>query len=169
MAVVDLQRIGTIGHELIHLCHFCESPTYFDENGKQFPGSPYGDAVKGIPVKEVEAIYNEARNCISVNAYTGAVLCCRKLLMNISVSKGAKQGLSFIEYVEFLAANSYIPPDAKDWVDHIRKKGNEANHEITIMNREDAEELVSFAEMLLKVIYEFPAAIKNKTTAKKAS
>jgi hypothetical protein len=44
-------------------------------------------------------------------------------------------------------------------VDHIRKKGNEANHEIAIMSRTDAEELISFIEMLLKFMYEFPARI----------
>jgi hypothetical protein len=44
-------------------------------------------------------------------------------------------------------------------VDHIRKKGNEANHEIALMTRVDAEELLSFSEMLLKFIYEFPSRI----------
>ncbi|MBK9304696.1 MAG: DUF4145 domain-containing protein [bacterium] len=67
-----------------------------------------------------------------------------------------------MEYVQFLADNNYVPPDAKGWVDHIRKKGNEANHEITVMIREDAEDLLSFIEMLLKVIYEFPATIRKK-------
>ena len=82
--------------------------------------------------------------------------------MHIAVSKGAKAGESFVSYVEYLATQNYIPPDARDWVDHIRAKANEANHEILIMPKEDAEELVSFIEMLLRVIFEFPAAIKKK-------
>ena len=40
-------------------------------------------------------------------------------------------------------------------VDHIRKKGNEANHEIKLMTQADAEELIAFTEMLLKFFYEF--------------
>jgi len=44
-------------------------------------------------------------------------------------------------------------------VDHIRKKGNEANHEIILMDKKDAENLITFIEMLLKVIYDFPARI----------
>jgi hypothetical protein len=84
--------------------------------------------------------------------------------MHIAVSKGATPGESFVSYVEFLAQKNYIPPDARDWVDHIRTKSNEANHEITIMSKEDAEELLSFSEMLLKVIYQFPAIIKRKTS-----
>ena len=147
----------------IYICHFCFRPTYFDLKGNQIPGSPYGNKVNNIP-SEVETLYNEARNCTSCNAYTASVLCCRKLLMNIAVSKGAEEGLKFIEYIEFLSSKHFIPPNGKDWVDHIRKKGNEATHEISIMKKEDAEELITFIEMLLKFIYEFPAIIKSKTS-----
>jgi hypothetical protein len=34
------------------------------------------------------------------------------------------------------------------------------------MGKEDAEELISFIEMLMKVIFEFPAAIKKKKGSK---
>ena len=44
-------------------------------------------------------------------------------------------------------------------MDHIRKKGNEATHEIALMTAQDATELISFAEMLLKFVYEFPARV----------
>ena len=44
-------------------------------------------------------------------------------------------------------------------MDHIRKKGNEANHEIKLMTAEDATELISFSEMLMKFIYEFPSRV----------
>ncbi len=79
--------------------------------------------------------------------------------MNIAVQQGAKEGLKFIEYVEYLAANGFIPPNGRGWVDHIRKKGNEATHEISLMGLADAEELVAFSEMLLKFVYEFPSRV----------
>lgn len=148
--------------EYILICHYCSRPTYFDIDGNQIPGPIYGNSVFDVPEK-VETLYNEARNCISCNAYTASVLCSRKLLMNIAVSKGAEEGIRFIDYVSFLSDKNYIPPDGKDWVDHIRKKGNEATHEISIMKKEDAEELIIFIEMLLKFIYQFPASIKRKT------
>jgi hypothetical protein len=85
--------------------------------------------------------------------------------MNVAVHKGAKTGLTFIEYVEHLSATNYVPPDGKDWVDHIRKKGNEATHEIVLMTAGDAEDLVNFTEMLLKFVYEFPALMNAKKTA----
>ena len=118
--------------------------------------------VKDIPEPTVTGLYEEARRTTGAGAFTAAVLCCRKLLMHIAVSKGALPSDTFVNYVRFLADNNFIPPDAKDWVDHIRKKANEANHEIVIMSKNDAEELLSFLEMLLKVIYEFPAAVKRK-------
>ena len=79
--------------------------------------------------------------------------------MNIAVTQGAEAGLRFIEYVDFLGENGFIPPNGRGWVDHIRRKGNEATHEIALMSKADAEELIAFSEMLLKFIYEFPAKV----------
>ncbi len=84
--------------------------------------------------------------------------------MHIAVDKGADEGKRFIEYVEYLSNAGYIPPDGKEWVDHIRSKGNEANHEIVIMSKGDALDLITFIEMLLKFIYEFPSRIPQKTS-----
>ena len=53
-------------------------------------------------------------------------------------------------------------PDGKEWVDHIRNVGNDANHEIIIMKNETSKELLTFMEMLLKIVYEFPNILKKK-------
>ena len=141
----------------IRICPLCKRPSFW-EYGSQFPGVAFGSPVKSLP-SDVETLYNEARECCSSNAYTGAVLLLRKLLMNIAVGLGAPAGEPFMKYVEYLANKGYVPPNGKGWVDHIRKKGNEANHEITLMNKTDAEELIVFSEMLLKFIYEFPQRV----------
>jgi Domain of unknown function (DUF4145) len=142
----------------IYVCSYCGKPTYFDSDQKATPGVPFGNSVEHLP-QEIEALYNEARKSCSVGAYTSSVLTCRKLLMHIAVTKGADAGRSFISYVEFLSDKGYVPPDGKGWVDHIREKGNEANHEIKIMAAGDAESLIQFLEMLLKFIYEFPKRV----------
>lgn len=80
--------------------------------------------------------------------------------MHVSVAKGAEQGLSFLKYIDFLDTNHFIPPGCRRWVDRIREKGNEANHEIVIMNKAEAEEILSLSEMLLKILYEFPNMVK---------
>lgn len=161
-AFLALDASNRLGGE-IYICHKCNKPSFFDvhDSGRQTPGKLFGGMVNGIDDEAVKNLYQEARNSFSTNAFTASVLCCRKLLMHVAVSKGAKAGKSFIEYVDFLSSNNYVPPDAKGWVDHIRKKGNEANHEIVIMSEEEAKDLIIFSEMLLKLVYEFPAASKK--------
>jgi hypothetical protein len=161
---------GWVGHKqfeqtrpaFILVCHKCSRPTFIDYDGHQTPGIAFGQTVNDISDSSVAVMYEEARKATSAGSFTAAVLCCRKLLMHIAVAKGATAGASFVTYVDYLANNNFVPPDAKGWVDHIRTRGNEANHEIITMKKEDAEELVSFVEMLLKIIYEFPAAAKRK-------
>jgi Domain of unknown function (DUF4145) len=148
---------GATSQSFIYICSYCYRPTYIG-NGLQMPGVAYGAPVHHVP-QDVEALYNEARNCVAVNAFTAAVLACRKLLMSVSVELGAPENQKFIQYVEYLSNEGYLPPNGKGWVDHIRIKGNEATHEIALMTQADAEELISFSEMLLKFIYEFPSRI----------
>ena len=101
-------------------------------------------------------MYEEAKICYSVGAFTSTVMCCRKLLMNIAVFEGAAEGLSFYENVTYLNDRNYIPPKGKKWVDSIRKLGNEANHRIESKNIIEAERILTFTEMLLRFIYELP-------------
>ena len=143
----------------IRICTNCRRPTY-SEAGEQHPGVPFGQPVQSLP-EDVSALYEEARACCAGSSYTAAVLVLRKLLMNIAVQKEASKDKKFIEYVDYLSEKGFIPPNGKHWVDHIRKKGNEATHEILLMNKTDAEDLIKFSEMLLKFIYEFPESIPH--------
>lgn len=147
----------------IYICHQCNKPTFFFED-KQVPGAHFGNSVKHIPDANVEKLYEEARTCFSVNAFTSSVMCCRKLLMSIAVSEGAEEGKSFIEYVNYLNDNNFIPPKGKSWVDAIRKLGNEANHSIEFKNPDEARLIITFTEMLLKFIYEMPGLLGNTPT-----
>ncbi|MCE9549176.1 DUF4145 domain-containing protein [Candidatus Nomurabacteria bacterium] len=153
--------------EYIYICHHCYAPTYFTGAGQQTPGPRPGEDVEGIGDAGVKSLYKEARDAYSKSAFTASILCCRKLLMHVAVSKGAPSGGTFISYVEYLSSNNYVPPGAKEWVDHIREKGNEANHEIKIMTKEEADDLLSFSSMLLKLVYEFPSKMQGKTTPTK--
>jgi hypothetical protein len=148
------------GGSNIFICPTCDKPTFF-EYADQMPAPLLGNKVANVP-SEINSLYNEARGCTGAKAFTAAVLACRKLLMHIAVDKGAPAGKPFIEYVEYLSDKGYVPPNGKVWVDHIRGKGNEANHEIKIMTKEDALDLITFIEMLLKFIYEFPSRIPPK-------
>lgn len=153
----------------IYTCPVCKRPTFFDEDATtQLPGVSLGNDVNDLP-PEIRTIWSEVRGSTSQSAFTSAVLLGRKLLMHIAVAAGAKAGASFVEYVDYLVANHYAPPNSKEWIDKIRSHGNEANHEIVIKKKEDAEEIMVFLEMLLKFIYEFPARAGMKTPATKIS
>jgi len=147
----------------VFICPNCNGPNFNDLANTWHPGIPYGRSVQSVP-DELNKLYEEARSCHKENCFTGSVLLCRKMLMNIAVEQGAKENMRFIEYVNFLSENGYIPPNGKKWVDHIRKKGNEATHEIKMMDSDDSKDLITFTEMLLIFLYEFPAMIKDETT-----
>lgn len=142
----------------IRICPLCNRPSFFEGEQLQVPGSAPGASVERLP-PDVQAVFEEARRCLAASAPTAAVLVLRKLLMHLAVDQGADEGGSFFDYIDYLANKGFVPPHGRGWVDHIRTKGNEANHQIVQMRPLDGEELLTFAEMLLRFIYEFPGRI----------
>lgn len=139
----------------IFICPFCTKPTFISHEGYIYPSTRMGNNVLNITEESIEKLYNEARDCTAANAHTASVLLCRKILMHIAVENGADEGLSFIKYINFLESNGYTPPNSRKWVDKIRQKGNETNHEIIVMTEGESKQILKFVEMLLKFIYEF--------------
>jgi len=144
---------------VIYICPGCKNPTFFSyQTYSQVPSPMIGNKVESLP-SEVEKIYNEARECIKIGAYSACVLLCRKLLMHIAVREGADPGWTFLKYIEYLKDQGYISKKNLIWVDFIRQKGNSANHEIELISRDDSLNLLTFSEVLLKTIYEFPSKL----------
>jgi len=153
--------VGAPRTGLLRVCPNCLKPTFFDHDGSQTPGARHGSDVPSLPAA-VAHLYDEARNCMRVSAFTCSVLASRKLLMNLAVTEGAALNLNFFEYVEFLAQGGHVPPKAKSWIDHIRRSGNEATHEIAAKSKDEAELLLDFVEMLLQFVYGFPSRVPTK-------
>ena len=147
----------------VYICPNCSYPTFIGPNGQRAPGPLAGRTVDHVP-DDVGHLYDEARECVAVSAYTAAVLLCRKLLMHVAVEKSAPENAKFVVYVNWLADNHWVPPNARAWVDHIRDKGNEANHEITLVAQQDAVDLLTFVEALLRYVYELPGSLPSTTT-----
>lgn len=156
------EYLGNNHGAFVVLCPSCDAPTFLRIGLPQVPGTRGGNDVAGVEDKSVLDLYNEARDCTAAGAFTACLLCCRKVLMHLAVSRGAKENLSFAAYVDFLANSGFVPPDGKEWVDHIRSVGNDANHEIMIAPKDLAEEVLSFVEMLLKFVYEFPHRVRAR-------
>jgi hypothetical protein len=148
----------------VHICPHCNRPTFFGD-GVQVPGVAFGNPVPHVK-PDVDGLYGEARKSTTVGAHTLAVMGCRKILMNVAVDKGAAEGLKFEQYVDYLAAQNYVPPGGKGWVDRIRKIGNAANHKIPSITKEQAEEILSFTEMLLRFVYELPGRVPKPAKGK---
>ncbi len=146
----------------VRICSSCHRPTYF-EGANQIPGPLVGRKVEHLPT-DIGALYEEARQDFSNSSFTSASLILRKILMHLAVYKGAAEGLSFQQYVDYLTTAGFVPPDGKAWVDRIRSKGNEANHQIVIVGYRDADDVLTFTEMLLRFIYEMPGRLRPIAT-----
>lgn len=148
--------------DAIYICSHCSYPTLFASSGSQIPGELPAQDVEHLP-ELVQALYGETRKCFREGAYTAATLVLRKLIAHIAVDKSAPEGSSFLTYVEYLSDQHYVPPNGKDWVDLIRKKGNQANHEIVLMDRDETRLLLDFVQGLLTFIYAFPGRLAAST------
>jgi len=145
----------------IMICHKCGKPNYIQNDGEQVPGPMIGEEITELP-EDISSLYNEVRRAYSVNAFTCSVLCARKILMHVAISKGAEEKKKFEYYVDYIADNDIIPKHTKPWIDSIRDAGNETNHEVKNSTEEEASEIIEFLGMLLKLVYQYPAKMKNK-------
>jgi len=117
------------------------------------PGPLFGRAIEGLP-DEVRDAYAEARKCFQVQAFTAAVLLCRKLLMYVAVNKGDKPNKHFVEYIDYLVSKNYVSEPMKPWVTRIKDNGNEATHELPPSDEKMATDTLQFTATLLHLIYE---------------
>jgi hypothetical protein len=85
----------------VHVCPHCTLLSLF-AGKNQVPGPKFGAPVERLP-GQVEPLYGEVRRAMAVSAYTVAVLGCRKILAHVAVDQGAKEGLNFLKYVDYLA------------------------------------------------------------------
>ena len=87
----------------------------------------------------------------------------RKLLMNVAVDKGADENKAFAYYVDWMDESEWNTTGLKLGLAQIKDKGNEANHEIKEVSREDVEEIFELLTMFLRLVYEFPDKFSNNT------
>lgn len=143
------------------LCQSCMKGSVRIDNS-YFPSVMFGPTLDGLP-DDVADAYDEARRCMSVSAFTGAELLCRKILMHVAVDKEADEGKSFAFYLSFLEKEGYITPSIKEWADLIRQHGNHATHKLETPSKEQAEDTIMFTAQLLRIVYEMEY-LKNKYT-----
>lgn len=139
---------------LIYICYKCNAPNIINKDFKPIIKPPYGKNIYKLP-NEIREAYNEARKCMQVGAYTAASMILRKILMNVAVSEGKKEGDTFKNYIDYLYNEGIIHKKQKGLIDKVREIGNEANHEIKSVSEEDAQYIFKLIEHLLLNNYEF--------------
>lgn len=144
-----------------YVCGSCNRPTLF--LGTQVPPPKLGASVPNVPPGGVAELYNEVRAATGAGAYTAAVTVARTLLAQIAVDRGAAVGLTFLAYVNWLEDEGYTTKPMKGWVDHVREQANVSAHELALMTQQEATRSLKFVEMLLRVVYEYPAEVPTKT------
>lgn len=144
---------GDIGY--IYICPNCNQVIlYRDYQKVVFPLCKFGKSINKLP-EQVSLIYNEIRECYSIGAFTSIGLLGRKLLMHVAVQEGAEEDKSFLYYVNYLNDNRYVPKKSKHLLEFLRSQGNDANHFVQILQKEEAEKIISFIELILTFIYEY--------------
>lgn len=112
-----------------------------------------GREISGMP-PDVRDLYEEARRSLAAGAPTATVMACRKILMNTAVAEGAKEGLRFVEYIDYLMANRFLPVKSTLWINSIKDVGNRANHQIAKVDEKLAESTLKNTGALLLFCYE---------------
>lgn len=154
----DSLNFGTMNEKVrdIRACPDCGGATTFVRD-EQYPKPLLGDSLdprnKSRDVQLVIALYNEARVAISQGASSCAVLLFRKLLMHIAVEQGAKAGLRFVQYVEFLKDQGVVGKPMHGLLSRIKDDGNEENHEIVRATPEKAQDLLTLVTLLIRSVY----------------
>ena len=149
-------------NELVAWCHCsCEKqlptvvvspkdgiPTQYPEYCEFQPGANWPT--------DLTTLFEEATKSFSASAYTSTTMVCRKILMVCACHEGAAEGLSFVKYVDYIVDNVLPLPKARDSIDAIRKIGNDANHGVAFVSRDDARRALSIVTYLLNSVYSLP-------------
>lgn len=135
-------------------CPGCSDGSVLAIDGEVYPGRALGPPIEGLPQGGAAEAYAEARRTMSVNAFTACELLCRNILMHVAVEKGAEEGQTFAQYIDYLASAGYVTPPMTSWVKLIKDHGNKSAHTIDPPDRTRAESTLMFTAELLRLTYE---------------
>jgi len=99
--------------------------------------------------------FDEAQRCMGVQAHTAAAFLARRVLEGIAVDQGARRG-TLAAKLKRLKIDGVIDGRLADWAEGLRVVGNDAAHDVDKpVSRDDAADVLTFAEALADYIYTF--------------
>ncbi|MBI2170567.1 MAG: DUF4145 domain-containing protein [Chloroflexi bacterium] len=152
-------------------CRTCRNVVYFktDEGRdivrEQYPSSKVRQAPSELP-DNVKKSYQEALVCFAVDAPNGALLMCRRAMVDALIGLGAPSKGDLPTQLKALVDSHKLTPDLKDWADHARIGGKLAGHGTggdewgdpsKIWGEQaDAEAVIEFCDAFFEYIYVLP-------------
>ena len=124
-----------------------------------FPRPASSEAPEFTP-SDISKKYREAKICFYTEQFTASAIMSRCTLEAVVKTLGAS-GNNLRSHIEDLAKRHVITPSLASWAHSLRIIGNEAAHELTDITKQDAEQALFFAEMLLTYIYTLPGRIEQ--------
>jgi hypothetical protein len=85
--------------------------------------------------------------------------------MHVAVEKGARESQTFAHYLDFLLTKGFIPIQARQWVDVIRRHGNDSAHGLFPPDGERAIGTLELTAILLRMVYELEFKARKFTTS----
>ena len=116
-----------------------------------------------VPV-QIAQVFQEAVRAMHADCPRAAAVMARRTLEAITVDKGETKGV-LADRLKSLASKGVLLPTLADWSKEVRLVGNAGAHfdPINSVLKEDAEDLISFVQELLRYLYELPADLARRS------
>lgn len=115
-----------------------------------------------VPSEIADALA-EAATALAAGCYRASAVMARRTLEAVTVDQGQTSG-TLAARLTALSSSGVLQPTLGDWAREVRLVGNTGAHfdPIETVQREDAEQLLSFVQELLRYLYELPAELNRR-------
>jgi hypothetical protein len=148
----------------IGVCNYCNEPVLVRGNGCPIYPTPIPEPTDERVPEAIRKDLDEAKACMQVNAFCAAAVMARRVIQQVAIDKGFTSG-NLVNQIEELASNGIITTDIKEWATVVRWVGNDAAHPSpTVVEQDDASDIIELAHQLLQIVYVAPAIAQNRRT-----
>ncbi len=107
---------------------------------------------------DLARLFDEAAKAYAAGAHTASAMASRKILMSCACEHNAREGETFVFYINYILDNVLTFPAARTALVAIKDIGNDANHKITFVTAEEAGRALRIVTYMLHAIYSLPTA-----------
>lgn len=126
-----------------------------------WPEQPRPNIPRHLP-PDVHSLFLEAEEVRLAKCFRAACVAYRTVLdvatRELCTSGRAKR-LRLIDRIDRLEKEHKITPALREWAHGVRTVTNEPAHMPTLISQEDAEEVAEITRMIMKYLFELPAAV----------